>query len=566
MSQQAISISYPPAVDDRRAARAAGFVGHAKLISALTLLSRILGVARESVMARYFGAGVVASAFTVAFRIPNLFRKLLGEGALSASFIPLYAQALKSGDREQANRFAAAAVNLLTVILVVLTVAGETGLWATARFVQLRPDYRLIVQLTAIMLPYVLLICGTAFLGGILQVHRRFALPALAPVLLNVIHIAVIVIGARMLLLTRSSGDERIALQTRLAYWLAGFVVVAGVLQIAMLLPTLRQVGFRPVWVGNFCTAPVKKMLRLSVPVALSAGVLQLSVVLDTAITVVLTPGPHGGEPLRFFGHTMAYPMAVGSVFRLYVAQILYQFPLGVFAIAIGTAIFPGLGADALDRDRGRFKHVLRQGIIFTLLEGLPASLGLIIVRYPIIRLLFQRGRFTEADTHWVALSVVFYAAAIWAFSLQQILNRAYYALHDMTTPLVMSIVTLVLNTAVEIPLSFTRLGEAGIAAGTLVSFAIQAIVMLFMLDRKIGGLGLKSIGGDVFKMLIACGLMGVACWGARGLSFYPHGVEHLAAVGQLAILMGVGAGVYAGACAVMRVWRVGRIGGGTGG
>jgi putative peptidoglycan lipid II flippase len=257
--------------------------------------------------------------------------------------------------------------------------------------------------------------------------------------------------------------------------------------------------------------------------------------------------------------------MAVGSVFRLYVAQILYQFPLGVFAIAVGTAIFPGLGADALDRDRGRFKRVLRQGITFTLLEGLPASLGLIIVRYPIIRLLFQRGRFTDADTHWVALSLVFYAAAIWAFSLQQILNRAYYALHDMTTPLVMSIVTLALNTAVEIPLSFTRLGEAGIAAGTLVSFAVQAIVMLFMLDRKIGGLELKSIGGNVFKMLVACGLMGAACWGARGLSFYPHGVGHLVELGQLAILMGVGAGVYAGACALMRVWGSQPTRGGTG-
>jgi putative peptidoglycan lipid II flippase len=556
MSQQAISIPYPPAAGERRDSRAAGFIGHAKLISALTLLSRILGVARESVMARYFGAGVVASAFTVAFRIPNLFRKLLGEGALSASFIPLYAQALKSGDRAQADRFAAAAVNLLMVILLALTVIGEAGLYATLRFVSLRPDYRLIVQLTAIMLPYVLLICGTAFLGSILQVHRRFALPALTPVLLNIIHIAVIIIGARILLLGGSGGEQRIALQTRLAYWLAGFVLVAGVLQIAMLLPALRRVGFRPVWVGNFWIGPVKKMLRLSVPVALSAGVLQLSVILDTAITVLLTPDPHGGGQLHLLGHVVTQPMAVGSVFRLYVAQILYQFPLGVFAIAVGTAIFPGLGADALDRDRAKFKRVLRQGIIFTLLEGLPASLGLIIVRYPLIRVLFQRGRFTETDTHWVALSVLFYAAAIWAFSLQQILNRAYYALHDMTTPLVMSLVTLALNTAVEIPLSFTRLREAGIAAGTLVSFAVQAVVMLIMLDRRIGGLGLKTIGLNAGKMVLACAFMGVACMGVSSSFVFPHGTNHLASLEQLAILLVLGTTVYCGACAVLRLHK----------
>jgi putative peptidoglycan lipid II flippase len=556
MSQQAISIPYPAATDDRPAARASGFIGHAKLISALTLVSRILGMARESVMARYFGAGMVASAFTVAFRIPNLFRKLLGEGALSASFIPLYAQALKSEDRAQADRFAAAAVNLLMVILLALSFVGEAGLWATARFVELRPDYRLIVQLTAIMLPYVLLICGTAFLGGILQVHRRFALPALAPVLLNIIHIAVIVIGARILMLGHSGGEQRIALQTRLAYWLAGFVLVAGVLQIAMLLPALRRVGFRPTWVGNFWIDPVKKMLRLSVPVALSAGVLQLSVILDTAITVLLTPDAHGGGQLHLLGHVVTQPMAVGSVFRLYVAQILYQFPLGVFAIAVGTAIFPGLGADALDHDRGKFKRVLRQGIIFTLLEGLPASVGLIIVRYPLIRLLFQRGRFMETDTQWVALSVVFYAAAIWAFSLQQILNRAYYALHDMTTPLVMSIVTLALNTAVEIPLAFTHLGEAGIAAGTLASFSVQAVVMLIMLDRKIGGLGLRTIVWDVGKMILACAVMGAACVGVRNLGFFPSGNGHLVELEQLTILMVVGAGTYLAICAGLGMHR----------
>jgi putative peptidoglycan lipid II flippase len=231
---------------------------------------------------------------------------------------------------------------------------------------------------------------------------------------------------------------------------------------------------------------------------------------------------------------------------------MLYQFPLGVFATAVATAIFPSLSTDAHDQDEEKFKRLLRQGIIFTLFEGLPASLGLILVRYPTVRLVFQHGSFTALDTQWVARSLVFYSAAIWAFSLQQVLNRAYYALHDTMTPLVMSIVTIAVNTAVEIPLAFTKLGESGIAAGTLASFAVQAIVMLIMLDRKVGGLALGSIARSVGKMLLACAAMWVACWGIQQLGPYPHTAGHLASAEQLAILILVGGAVYFGVCAVL--------------
>ncbi len=549
MSQQAIGISVP--VEPRRPqARSTGFVGHAKLISVLTLFSRILGMLRESVVANYFGATVVAQAFSVAFSIPNLFRKLLGEGALSAAFIPLYAQTLKSGDETEAKRFAAASVNMLAAILVVVTIAGESVLWLIAHFVQLRPDNLLVIRFTAIMFPYVILVCGTAFLSGILQVHKRFGVPALTQVPLNIIHIAVIIIGARILLLRPGNLDEH--LQTRLAYWLSFFVLIAGGVQIAMLLPALRRIGFRFMWIGNFWTPAVKKLLTLSIPVALSAGVLQISVLADKGITLFLTAGKNPAEKLQLFHHAWNYPLSIGAAARLNWAQMLYQFPLGVFATAVATAIFPSLSIDAHDKDGEKFKRVLRQGILFTLFEGLPASVGLILVRYPTVRLVFQHGSFTAIDTQWVANSIVFYAAAIWAFSLQQVLNRGYYALHDTMTPLILSVITIAINTAVEIPLSFTRLHEAGIAAGTLASFALQAIVMLILLDRKIGGLGLGSIARSVVKMLIACAAMAAACWGVQQLSQYPHSAGHLASLEQLAILMLVGGGTYAGACLLL--------------
>src|SRR5688572_21934513 len=224
------------------------FVGHAKVIGSLTFASRMLGLVREIVAAHFLGAGnVVATAFDVAFAIPNLFRKLFGEGALSAAFIPLYAQSVKTESLEQANRFAAASVNLLCAILIVITLLGEIVL-ATMLFVgdPQRVDRLLMIKFTMIMLPYVLLICGGAFLSGILQVHRRFAAPAAAPILLNVVHIAVLFTGASILGLKATplaqSAEQVLAIQTRLAYWLSLFVLVAGALQVMVLLPGLRAV------------------------------------------------------------------------------------------------------------------------------------------------------------------------------------------------------------------------------------------------------------------------------------------------------------------------------------
>ncbi len=404
------------------------------------------------------------------------------------------------------------------------------------------------------MLPYVLLVCLTGFLSGVLQVHKRFGLPALTPVLLNIIHIAVIVAGARILFLSASTGDAKIEKQTQLAYWLAGFVLVAGVLQIAMLLPSLRAVGFSFASVADIWTPRIKKMLLLSFPVALSAGVLQISVIVDTAITVFLTRGQNPADHLHFFGFSAPYPLALGAVPRLNWAQFLYQFPLGVFATALATAIFPGLSHDAFDADRKKFNRVLQAGILFALLESIPASAGLVLVRYPVTRLLFQHGSFTATDTHWVALSTLFYASAIWAFSLQQVLNRAYYALHDTMTPFILSIVTIVVNTAVEIPLCFTKLGEAGMAVGTLASFAVQALVMLWLLNKKSGGLGLPTILTGALKMLIACAVMIIACRLVQQSPLYPHATTHLASIQQLAILLPIGAATYLGICWLLGV------------
>jgi putative peptidoglycan lipid II flippase len=189
---------------------------------------------------------------------------------------------------------------------------------------------------------------------------------------------------------------------------------------------------------------------------------------------------------------------------------------------------------------------------------GLPASVGLIVVREPATRLLFQHGQFTDQDARWVALSTALYSSAIWAFSIQQILNRAYYALHDTVTPLVLSFVTLIVNLAVEMPLLWTPLGESGMAAGTAVSFALQSVVMLHMLRRRVGLLGLSKSVRPVAKMVVATLVMWAACVAMQWTPIYPQGGRKTTWAIQLAVLMVTGGVVYLGACTAMgiKVWE----------
>ena len=556
MSEQAVPIAFPaPAVtDDAPAATTRSFISHAKLIGSLTFISRLLGMARESIAAAYFGGAPVYAAFQFAFTVPNLFRKLLGEGALSAAFIPLYAQSVKQQPRDEANDFAATSVNMLCAILLALTVWGEVALIALVTFVEMPWDYLLAARLTMVMLPYVMLVCGTAFLGSILQVHGRFAAITFTSVISNVCLIIAMVLAAKSLDLSTQSGQERAV------YWLAVAVIVSGAIQVVSLLPSLRAAGFRFRAIFHVLTPAVRKMLKMTVPVALGAAVLQVSVLMDKAIAFFLSVGP-GRTSFELFGNTIAYPMAEGATQRLNWAQFMYQFPLGVFAIALATAIFPKLSEGALDADRAQFKSVLRRGIEASLFIGLPASIGLVVVRYPAIRLLFERGNFTPEDTELVARSTGLYAAAIWAFSLQQILNRAYYALHDTTTPLVLGIVNLALNLLVEIPLLWTPLAEAGMAAGTLVAFSLQALVMVWMLDRKSGGLGLASSMPVFGKMLVATAAMGLACVIVQRLPIYPKDTSKLSSAIQLGLLMVTGGATYFLTCAALGMNVLERVG-----
>lgn len=544
MSQDAvISDSTPPAVTPV----GKSFVAHAKLIGFITFISRILGLAREVIAANYFGAGPVWSAFLWAFTVPNLFRKLLGEGALSAAFIPLYARSVKQSDQQTSNEFASSSVSLLISILIAITVLGEIVLVAAMFIPGLRDSTLLALKLTLVMLPYVVFVCAAAFVSGILQVHRRFTAAAATSIVSNVFMIiALLCVAARYDLKTAEGKSLAV-------WWIAIAVTISGVAQVAMLVPSLRASGFRFHFVRHFWTPAVKKMLIMSVPVALSAGVLQLGVVLDKQIALMLAQGD-GKTEVHLLGLVVSLPMEAGALARLNWAQYLYQFPLGVFAIALATAIFPQIADDAMDLDRDRFRSVVRQGIEASLFIGLPASAGMVLIALPAVRCIFERGEFTAHDSFLTARSTAIYSSAIWAFSIQQILNRAYYALHDMKTPLIWAAINLGINLIVEIPLLWSPLTESAMAVGTLVSFAVQALAMLYLLNNRLGGLELSRSLPVVLKMFAAMLLMILACVGVRYLPIYPAAEGKLAFTTQLIVTVGVGITVYFIGCMVFGI------------
>lgn len=536
-----VSLTYAaPQVASSPPARS--FVANARIIGAITFVSRVLGLVREMIVAKYFGPGPIVDAFKYAFVLPNLFRKLLGEGALSAAFIPLYGRATRD-DLRAANDFAARAVTLQLLVLLAITLVGEALLFATLRLA-LRPETQLGLKLAMVMLPYVIFVCAAALLGGILQVHRRFVATTATSVILNVLMIVAIVAAAVRYDLTTPAGQ-------RAAVWaLAVSVIVAGAAQTLMLVPSLRACGFRFRPAGDFWSDDVRRMLRMTVPVALGLGVLQLGVVLDKQISLMASPQSDGRTVGQLFGITFSLPMAAGALTRLDWAQYLYQFPLGVFGVAIATALFPQLSGDAHDADLGPFRAALSRGISASLFIGLPASAGMAIVALPAVRLLFEGGQFDYTDSLLTARSTAIYSTVIWAFSVQQILNRGYYALHDMRTPLLWAAINLAINLIVELPLLWW-MGESAMAVGTAASFLVQTTAMTWLLSRRVGQ-PLNDLSSPVARMVIATLGMAAACALVRWLPTWP--ASKLGHALQMTAIMAVGGVVYFALCAAMRL------------
>jgi putative peptidoglycan lipid II flippase len=445
------------------------FVGHARTVALLTLLSRMSGLVRDAVASRAFGASLVWSAFVTAFVIPNLFRRLFGEGALSAAFIPAYTQA-REDDPAQAARLASLTLLLTSALLWAIVIVVEIVLASLLIAASLSDGGRLLALLTMIMLPYMPLVCATALLGGMLQVHDRFVPHAASPVLLNLCMIGAAVWFA----LLPESPDLRAG-----AIAVASAVVIAGVLQVTWCAWSLRK---EVRWTRD--VAPARdagvEMVRKLGPVIVGLGALQLSSLIDAMIAGLPLAI---GTTLTLGERTITYPLDEASASVLFFGQRLYQFPLGVFGIAIATAVFPALARTA--RNAGDFAQTIRHGVRASLFISIPATVGLVLIREPLIGVIYLGGDFTEADAARVSSVLLGYALAVWAYSLTHVLTRAFYAAGRTGDPMRTGLIAVCINLALNVSLIWW-LGESGLAWATSIAAMAQTLMLAWLLRTKL--------------------------------------------------------------------------------
>jgi len=524
-------------------AGAEGVVSATRVVSSLTLLSRMAGLARDAANSRTFGSGPDFGAFTFAFLIPNLFRRLFGEGALSASFLPRYTNLLDD-DPRRARAYARLVIGSTALALLAATVLVElvlASLWLAWRGESDLALRTFAIELTMLLFPYMPMVCVTALLGAVLQVHGRFGPTAASPILLN-LGIIVPTIGT----VIYAAAHPEFARATGL-YFLCIGVLVSGVAQIIWSLAALRGVRAdnpRPTREEIAAMRPdLGATWRFALPMILGLGVLQLNTFFDGIIaSYPFLVGP------TIFG--VDYPLDGHSAAVVGYAQRLYQFPLGVFGIAVATAIYPALARAA--KQESDFAQVLRHGLRLTVFIGLPASVGLLFVATPLTAVIYSGGRFPAEDAARVARVLAFYSPSVGAYSIIHVLTRAYFARGDSMTPVRISLYMVGANLALNLLLIWP-LNEAGLAASTSLC-SIGQVLLLARGMRRFGGTAIdratrRGLAATVLITLaMATALAGVA------LVLPESAPDWAGSVLPLAILTATGIVVY---LAAARLWRL---------
>lgn len=471
---------------------------HFRLVGLLTLVSRVLGLIRDMGMAALFGNGVLMDAFSVAFKIPNLARRLFGEGALTAAFLPVFIRESEQSGRAAAVQVASAVLTVLTIVLGGLVIAGELLLFGFG-VAAAGSATELLIVLTAMMLPYVLLICVAAQLSAVLNGLGHFTWPALVPSVLNVVWI-VALWGVTPLF----------ASQTERIYVIAAAVVAGGVLQLGVQIPVLHRLGFRfdPAWRAAW--PKVREIAAAMLPVMVGLSVTQLNTLCDSLIAWGFAQPP-GLPPVMPIPGSPAWPVETGTASALYFGQRLYQFPLGVFGVALGTVMFPLLTRHAERGELHRLRDDLSLGLRLVLAIGLPASAGLVLLAEPLARLFFQYGEFDADDARQTAAMIAAYGIGVWAYCGQLIVHRAYYAVGDRSTPMRIGMAAVALNIVLNLTLIWP-MGGQGLAAATALASSLQTVAVVWCLQARIGRLEWQGLARTCVKAVIATGLMSAAC------------------------------------------------------
>ncbi|WP_435547278.1 murein biosynthesis integral membrane protein MurJ [Desulfobacterium sp. N47] len=459
----------------------------AMLVGSATLLSRILGFARDVVIAWYFGAGLYSDAFIVAFRIPNLFRRLFAEGSLGISFIPVFAEYLIKEGKDEANNLAGSAVRLLSIILVFITVLGIifSPLIVTViapGFAGSAAKFALTVSLTRIMFPYIYLICLLGIFMGILNVLGHFAAPAFAPCILNISMITAVLFVSPLM-------NEPVKV-------LAAGVLAGGVLQLLVQVPFLMKNGIY-LWRKTKIFHPgIKKVGILMLPAIFGGAVYQINMFVSTLLASFLPEG---------------------SISYLYYADRLVQFPLGVFAISAATAIFPALSRQASENDMNALKETFDYSIRMVLFITFPCMIGLIVLREPVIILLFKRGEFDMQTVKLTAQALLCYSIGLWAFASVKITVPVFYALKDTKTPVITALISFIANIALSF-LLMKPLKHGGLALANSLASILNIILLFRAINIKVGYPGWDKLQKSAGKTVVCSLIMGGIVWCLKSL------------------------------------------------
>jgi putative peptidoglycan lipid II flippase len=505
----------PSSSENHHVVKSAGLIGLA------TFASRILGFIRDMVLAGLFGATAAADAFFVAYRMPNLLRELFAEGSMSSAFIPVFTEYHTLREKQDAWELASAAFTTLLTIVTAVTLLGIVAapglVWLLAPGFHGQPDkLAMTTVLTRIMFPYLLFISLAALAMGILNSLRAFAAPALSPVFFNIF-----IIGCALFL--SPAFPEPI-------FGVAIGVVAGGAAQFAMQLPGLAFRGMVFGWRFQPWHPGVKRIGALMVPSLLGLSVTQINITVSTILASFFA----GGPTYLFYG------------------MRLIQFPLGIFGVALATAILPTLAAQAargaLDELRGTLAFGLRM-ILFIIL---PAMLGLILLRQPIVHLFFEHGSFTAADTAATATAVLCYAVGLWAFAGVRIIVAAFYSLQDTVTPAAVAAIAVLANLALSI-LFMDRLEAAGLALATALASMVNVGLLVAILTRRLGGVDWGSVGRSALRTLLAAVPLVAVCLWVAGAEVWTHEGKWVGKTVMLAVGIGLSVTGYVGIHALLK-------------
>ncbi len=418
-----------------------------------TMISRILGFARDVTIASFLGASWLSDAFFVAFKIPNFLRRLFAEGAFNAAFVPMFASMLAGDGKEQAKQFADEALSLLvSVLLVVSSISILLMPWLmlvlAPGFDEDPKKYDLTVLLTQITMPYILFISVVSLLGGILNSFNRFAAVAATPILMNLCLILVPIPIASFL--------------PTYAHALAISVFMAGLVQMLWLIYWCRKLGVMPRLRYPKLTERMKKLFSLMAPAAMGAGVAQINLFIDLIIASHIA----------------------GGVSYLYYADRLNELPLAIIGIAVGTALLPMLSKQLREGRLDDAKHSQNRALEFALILALPACMGLIVLAEPLIAVLYERGAFTAADTAKTFPALVAFAAGLPAFILIKVLTPAFYANHDTKTPFKIATLCIAVNLVLNL-LLIHPFAHVGMALATTIAGWLNVSLLVWQLEKR---------------------------------------------------------------------------------